>query len=270
MTGRLQGKVAVIMGAGSVHPGIGNGRGAAILFAREGARIFAVDQNAEALELTREAVLAEGGEVECFVADVSDPVAVQAVADRCMERFGAISVLMNNVGITAAGGVTTTTLESWEQVLRINLTSAFLSAQAMVPAMVKGGGGSIINVSSGLGSRQRRSIQYVSYSVSKAALESLTRCIAIEFARSGIRANNLILGPIDTPHIQFSYEGVRKTYGDEEADRLLAQRDNMAPMGRQGTGWDVANAALFLASEESAYTTGSNIFIDGGLDIAVD
>lgn len=270
MAGRLQDKVAVIMGAGSVSAGIGNGRGAAILFAREGAKIFAVDRSEEALEITRDAVLAEGGEIECFVADVSDPVAVQAAADRCVERFGTILVLMNNVGITVAGGVTSTTLESWEKMLRINLTSAFLAAQSMVPVMVKGGGGSVINISSGLGSRQRRSIQYISYSVSKAALESLTRCIAMEFATSGVRANNLILGPIDTPHIQVSYADVRATYGDDEADRLLAKRDSMAPMGRQGTGWDVANAALFLACEESAYTTGSDIFIDGGLDMAVD
>lgn len=270
MAGRLHGKVAVIMGAGSIAPGIGNGRGAAILFAREGARVFAVDINSDALELTRQAVVAEGGEIECFVADVTDQAAIRAATTRCLEKFGTISVLMNNVGITAAGGATTTPLETWDRILRINLTSAFLSCQEMIPAMVEGGGGSIINVSSNMGSSSRRSMQYLSYSVSKAGLESLTRCIAVEFALSGIRANNLILGPIDAPHVQGSFPDVRAKYGEEEVVRIKAQRDKMTPMGRQGTGWDVANAALFLASDESAYTTGSNIWIDGGLNVVLD
>jgi NAD(P)-dependent dehydrogenase (short-subunit alcohol dehydrogenase family) len=270
VAGRLQGKVAVIMGAGSVAPGIGNGRAAAILFAREGAKVFAVDVNAAALEDTRQAVAAEGNDIQCFVGDVSDPESVQAVTRACVQRFGTINVLMNNVGIMTPGGVLVNSLEDWERVLRVNLTGPFLAAKYMIPVMIEAGGGSIVNVSTMMGPRQRRKIQYASYGVSKAGLECLTRSIAMEFAPKNVRANNLILGPIKTPQIEVGYAEVRKQYGDAEADRLLEVRKNMTPMQREGSVWEVANAALFLASDESGFTTGSDIWIDGGQGIIAD
>ncbi len=264
MAGRLEGKVAVIIGAGSSAPGVSIGRACAITFAREGAKIFAFDISDEALEGTREMVLAEGGEIECVVGDGGDEDAIKRAVAACVVRFGKISILMNNIGITVPGGVTTTSLESWESTLRVNLTSAFLAAKYVLPVMLEHGSGSIVSVSTLNSQRERRLLQYPSYSASKAALNALTRSIAMENAALGIRANNLILGPIATPQIAAAYVKVREEYGDERADHLLEVRKNMTPMRREGTPWEVANAALFLASDESSFTTGSDIWVDGG------
>lgn len=268
MVGRLEGRVAVVVGAGTIGEGVGNGRATAVLFAREGARVFAIDRDPASLELTRQAIRDEGGVIECYTADVTVPDQVRDAMQRCASIFGGINVLHNNVGITKAGGAVQTSKEDWDRVLLTNLTSAFLTCREALPIMEASGKGSIINVSSLLAMRTRRTISYLSYSVSKAGLNQLTREIASQYAPKNIRANNLVLGSIDTPQIRESYNGeggVRQIFGDEEADRLLRERDKKAPMGRQGTPWEVAQAALFLASDESSYTTGSDIYIDGGL-----
>lgn len=269
MPGRLEGKVTFVMGAGSSGAGLSNGRAASLLFAREGARVFGVDINEQALDASRDEVVKEGGVFEGVVADVTDAAAVAGAVKACVKSFGTISVLHNNIGIASTGGATVITDEEWERVIATNLTGVFWTCRAVLPVMEAAGKGSIINVSSLLTRRTLRKISNIAYPVSKAGLEQITRSIAMEYAPKGIRANNLILGLIDTPQIRAAYERRRKVL-PEEADRIWQGRNALPPIGRQGTPWEVAQAAVFLASDESSYITGADIRIDGGLSLALD
>jgi NAD(P)-dependent dehydrogenase (short-subunit alcohol dehydrogenase family) len=271
MPGRLEGKVAVVVGAGSSGDGLSNGRAASILFAREGAKIFAIDANAGSLLETCAAVEKEGGTVESCVADICDARAVNDAIAKCVQRFGGIGVLHNNVGVASTGGIVAISDAEWDRVIDTNTTGARNTCRAVLPVMEAGGGGAIVNVSSLLSHLALRNIHNVAYAISKAGLEALTRVIAMEYAPRGIRANNLVLGLIETPQIRASYERRRKLPGNEaEADRIWAGRTRLAPMGRQGTPWEVARAALFLACEDSSYITGVDLRIDGGLANVLD
>ena len=244
------------------------GRAAALLFAKEGARVFAVDYDAAALKETHDAVVAAGGTAGSAVADVRDAQAMARAVAQCYEQFGALHVVHNNVGVGSTGGVTSISEEEWSRVVDINLSGIRNSCRAALPVMEKCGGGSIINVSSLLSVRGLRKIHNVAYAVSKAGVEALTRVIALEYADRNIRANNLILGLIDTPAVRGAYERRRALPGNaEEADRIWTQRSKFAPLGRMGTPLEVANAALFLASDESSYITGTDIWIDGGISL---
>ncbi len=269
MPARLEGKVAVVMGAGSSGEGMSNGRASAVLFAREGARVFAVDSSADNLAGTRAMIEAEGGTLECFSADITRAEQVQAAVARCVEVFGGISILLNNVGIGGTGGATAISFEDWDRVIETNLKGALITCRAVLPVMEKAGTGSIVNVSSLLSRLALRKISNIAYSASKAGLEQLTRVIAVEYAPKGIRANNLVLGLIDTPQVRGGYERRRKIQ-PEEADRIWLGRSQFPAMLRQGTPWDIAYAALFLASDESRYITGADLPIDGGLAILLD
>jgi NAD(P)-dependent dehydrogenase (short-subunit alcohol dehydrogenase family) len=254
----LEGRVALVFGAGSSGPGWGNGKSTAVTFARAGAIVIAIDINAAAAEETRSLIAAEGGHAEAHTCDVTQSAAVKALVDSVAARHGRIDVLHNNVGITVMGGVLEESEESFRRVLDINLTSAFITCKHALPYMLRAGKGAIVNVSS-LASI-RYSYPYISYQASKAGLNQLTQGVALQYAKQGIRANAILPGMIDTPLINIQIAGQYAS-----ADAMRAAREAKTPMGRQGTGWDIANAALFLASDASGYITGVCLPVDGGL-----
>ena len=255
---RLAGKRIAVIGAGSVGPGWGNGKAAAMAFAREGARVLCVDRHAEAAEATRAIIADEGGVAAALAADVRDPASGLSVTEAMAGHFGGLDVLHYNVGISAPGGVTETTEESWAQVMEINLSGAMRMAQAAVPGMRAQGDGALIFVSS-LAAVMSGPYSYVSYEASKAALCRMSRSIARENASRQVRSNCILPGMIDTPHVSAFIAP------EEDAEALRKARARSVPMGRQGTAWDVAAAAVFLASDESTFITGIDLRIDGGL-----
>lgn len=255
---RLAGKRAAIIGAGSVGEGWGNGKATAALFAREGASLLCVDRNHDAAEATAELIRSEGGTAEVLAADVTDPEAGTQVMARMEALWGGIDILDYNVGISQAGGVLDTDDEAWARVFDINLTGAMRMVRAVLPAMRAQKSGAIVFVSS-LAAVYSAPYSYVSYEVSKMGLVRLARSVARENAPYQIRSNVLLPGVIDTPHVTAFVDG------ETDPATLAANRAAMVPMGRQGTAWDVARAALFLASEEAAYITGVELRVDGGL-----
>lgn len=261
MAGRLEGKVVIVCGAGSVGAGWGNGKAAAVLFAREGATVVAVDINPAAAEETRELIEGEGGVARAFVGDVSKQNEVAEMVQACIESFGRIDVLHNNVGIVEVGGAVDTTEKSWDRVNAVNLKSVFLTCKNVLPHMERQGGGAIVNISSIAGIRWT-GIPYVSYSATKAAVIQFTRSVALEFARKNIRANCILPGLMNTPMI---IEPLKNAYADGDVARMIEIRDQQCPMGHMGDAWDVAHAALFLASDEAKYITGTELVVDGGL-----
>ena len=264
--GLLDGRVAIVTGAGSAGPGWGNGKATAALFAREGARVFLADSRAPAVEETRGLIAGEGGEATAHVADVTDAAQVAALVQRCIATYGRIDVLDNNVGIVEANPTVDTSEESWERVLRVNLKSMFLMCRAVLPQMLRqftvdGRGGAIVNIGSISGIRWT-GVPYISYAASKSAVGGITRTIALEHARHGIRCNSILPGLMNTPMIR---EPLKAVYGGGDVDKMVAVRDAQCPTGRMGDAWDVAHAALFLASDEAKYITGVELPVDGGL-----
>src|SRR5919204_3386871 len=265
MGDRLKDKVALVSGAGSSGPGWGNGKATAVLFAREGARVLAVDVNRDAVEETCAIVRGEGARAEAFVADVTDAGQVDAMVRHCVTTLGRIDILHNNVGIVEVGGCVDASERSWERVLDVNVTSMFLTCKAVLPHMERQGRGVIVNISSISGIRWL-GVPYVSYSASKAAILGLTQSIALEYARKGIRANCILPGLMNTPMIVKPLAGV---YGAGDVDTMLAARSAQCPTGKMGDAWDVAYAALYLASDEAKYVTGTQLVVDGGLTCKV-
>jgi NAD(P)-dependent dehydrogenase (short-subunit alcohol dehydrogenase family) len=258
---RLRDKVAIVVGAGST-PGetMGNGRATAILFAREGASVLLVDRDADSAKETQGMIAAEGGSASVCPADVTRGEDCRAMAERCVEAYGRIDVLHNNVGIGDLGGPVELSEEAWERVLSTNLKSMFLTCKYVLPQMERQGSGAIVNISS-LGAVRFAPYPMLSYSTSKAGVNALTRSIAMQYANRGIRANAIMPGLIDTP---MAMEGIsaRLEIGKQELRRL---RDQAVPMKHMGEAWDVAYAALFLASDEAKYVTGVVLPVDGGL-----
>lgn len=262
---RLKGKTAMVVGAGSIGPGWGNGKATAVTFAREGAQVFCVDRNAAAAEETVKIITGEGGKASAFTADVSRGSDVEAMVAACLKTYGRIDVLDNNVGIAEMGSVVEVTEPEWDRVFAVNLKSAFLAMKHVIPVMQKQGGGSIINISS-IASIRHLGISYVSYGTSKAAMNQMTRTTAVQFAADHVRVNAILPGLMKTPMVEHS-AGLAASYAAGDVEAMWRARDAQVPMGHMGDAWDVANAALFLASNESKYVTGIELIVDGGITV---
>ena len=260
MAKRFLGKTIIVTGAGSKGPGIGNGKAAAIMYAREGGKIFAVDIDSNAAAETKSIIDEEGGCCSIYQADISKSDEVLRMVNTCLSTYGKIDVLHNNVGILKLEGITDSTEEEWNRVMDVNVTGVYLASKNVLPSMIEQKNGVIINISS------VAAIRYwggpaIAYNTSKAAILQLTQTIALENARSGIRANCILPGVIDTPLIQPD----PNQHSPEEIAEIKHSRDAMIPMGRMGEPWDVAKAALFLASDDAKYITGTDLIVDGGL-----
>jgi NAD(P)-dependent dehydrogenase (short-subunit alcohol dehydrogenase family) len=249
---RLDGKVAIVTGGGS-----GIGRATAQLFAKEGAKVVVADFKAEPGEETVQAIRAAGGEA-CFVqVDVSDSNQVQGMVERALAAYSGIDILFNGAGVLALGTALDTDEKTWNRVLSINLSGTFLCCKAVLPHMISRGGGSIINVSSSTGAHDAKG-NTVAYVASKGGVTLLTKAMAIDHARANVRVNAIAPGPTDTPML-------RTVLSPKEMDEFAAT----FPMGRLGGPEELANAALFLASAESSFVTGSIVAVDGGQTAAV-
>lgn len=266
MTGRLQGKIALITGAGCVGPGWGNGRAACVRFAEEGAKVFAVDVKADAMDETVQRVRGAGGEIVTHLCDVTDGGAVTAMVEACLSAYGRIDILLNNVGGSASGGAVELSEEAWERQIEFNVTSVFLACKHVIPIMERQGGGAIVNTASTSGLRWTGAAQ-VGYASAKAAVIQFGRVTAVEYAKKNIRVNTVIPGQMHTPMVEARLAGQRAG-GDVEA--LLRSRIARIPLGFMGDGRDTANAALFLASDEARFITGAEIVVDGGMSVRCD
>ena len=252
MANRLEDKIAIVTGAGSRGPGLGNGKAAAILFAREGARVLCVDVAKERAEETLALIRAEGGEADAFAADVTRADDCRAMVTAAVERWGGLDVLHNNVGIESRTALLDTTLEEWDRTLRVDLTSMFLATQSAVPAMAARGGGSVICVSSVAG---MRGIGRTAYAAAKAGVIGFVRSVAGQLGPQGIRVNAIAPGLVWTPMVES-----RGAHAREERRRA-------SPLATEGTGWDVGWGAVYLASDESRWVTGQTLVIDAGLTV---
>jgi NAD(P)-dependent dehydrogenase (short-subunit alcohol dehydrogenase family) len=266
MAGRLKDKVAIITGAGSVGPGWGNGRAAAVIFAQEGAKVFAVDLKRETMEETVSLAREAGCEIATHTCDVMDSAQVAAMVQACVEKFGKVDVLVNNVGGSSPGGPVILSEEAWDRQINFNLKSVFLTCKHTIPAMEQAGGGSIINTASTSGIRYTGSPQ-IGYASSKAGVIQFSRVAAVEYAPKRIRVNTVIPGQMHTPMVETRLAGQRAG-GDVQV--LLNTRQARIPLGFMGDGRDTAYAALFLASDEARFVTGTEIIVDGGMSARCD
>jgi NAD(P)-dependent dehydrogenase (short-subunit alcohol dehydrogenase family) len=261
MGNRLKDRVAIVTGAGAVGPGWGNGKATAVLFAREGAKVFAADINLAAVTETQSIIESEGGTGSIMKADVTQPEEVKALVDQCLQTYGRIDILHNNVGIVVVGGPVEIDEEIWDRVMAVNLKSMFLTCKYVLPQMEKQGGGVITNISS-IAAIRYTGVPYVTYSTTKAGILGFTQSIALQYAAKNIRANSILPGLMNTPMIVEPLKGV---YGEGNVQRMIEVRNQQCPMKKMGEGWDVAHAALFLASDEAKYITGMELVVDGGI-----
>lgn len=266
MAERLAGKIAVITGSGSVGPGWGNGRSAAALFAAEGATTFLIDLHPENLERTAELVREAGGAAATHTADVTDSSAIKAAFEACVQKFGRIDILVNNVGGSHPGGPVELDEDDWDRQIDYNLKSVFLGCKHVLPIMEKNGGGSIVNTASASGIRYTGSPQ-VAYAAAKAGVIQLTKVVAVQYAPKKIRVNTVIPGQLHTPMVEARL-AKQRTGGD--IDELLASRQARTPLPFAGDGRDTANAMLYLASDEARWVTGTSIVVDGGMTVRCD
>ncbi|CAM4177447.1 SDR family NAD(P)-dependent oxidoreductase [Bordetella muralis] len=266
MTGRLQGKVAIVTGAGSVGPGWGNGRAIAYRFAQEGAQVFAVDRDESAMQETVVRVREVGGQITTWCADVTDSDAVRNMVQACVDTWGRVDILVNNVGGSRKGGPVALDEDAWDSQIDFNLKSVYLGCRHVLPQMQAQGGGAIVNIASTSGIRWTGSAQ-VGYASAKAGVIQLSRVVAIEHAKQNIRCNTVIPGQMHTPMVEVRLAGQRSG-GD--VDALLAQRQSRIPLPFMGDGMDTANAALFLASDEARFITATEIIVDGGMSARCD
>jgi NAD(P)-dependent dehydrogenase (short-subunit alcohol dehydrogenase family) len=250
----LNGKVAIVSGAGAEGGGIGNGRAAAILLARAGARVVAVDRLSERVQPTVDMIRESGGEAVPAAADVTQEDDCRRAVERACELFGGVDILVNNVGVGSRHSVVDEDPARWDAVMRINVGSVFLMSKYSIPQIEQRGGGAVVNISSISALRPRG---LTAYSASKGAVISLTRAMAVDHAAAGIRVNCVAPGPVYTPMV--SAGGMT----DEQRDK----RRLAAPLEIEGTGWDVGNAVLFLASDLSRYITGQTLVVDGGVTL---
>jgi NAD(P)-dependent dehydrogenase (short-subunit alcohol dehydrogenase family) len=247
----LDGKVAIVTGGGAPDDGIGNGRAAAMLLARSGAKVLVVDVVREAAEQTVAMIAKGGGIAAPFVADVTDEAQCRAIVDAALKEWGRLDLLDNNVGIGGRGNVVDTRVEDWRRIMQVNVDSMFLVSRFAIPAMIESGGGAIVNVSSISALRPRG---LTAYSTSKGAVIALTRAMAVDHGPQGIRVNCVAPGPIYTPRM---YTGQMSAAGREA-------RRKASVLGIEGVGWDIGHAVRFLLSEQARYITGQTLVVDGG------
>lgn len=256
---RLKDKVALVFGAGSVGEGWGNGKAAATLFAREGAHVVCIDINPATAAETVDIITSEGNRASADACDVIDSAQVAALVERAIAAHGRIDVLHNNVGYATMGGPIELDEAAWRRTIDLNVTSCFLTCKHVLPHMLRQGRGAIVNLSS-IAAVRYTGYDYAAYYAAKAAVNNFTMGLAMQYARQGIRVNAIMPGLMNTPLI---YQQISGQYADAAA--MVAARDAACPTGKMGTAWDIANAALFLASDEAQYVTGVSLPVDGGL-----
>lgn len=261
MAGRVQDKVIVVAGAGSVGPGWGNGKASAVLYAREGATLFLIDRDAEAVAETQRLVAAEGADVHAEAGDLTDNATVERLLADCATRFGRLDVIHNNVGGSEPGGVAEMDEATWDRQMSHNLKTVYLGCHHAIPHMRRNGGGAIVNLASVAGYRHIGA-PINAYAAAKAGVVQLSRAIGVQYAKEKIRCNTVVPGLMHTPLVEVRLAGQR---GGGDAEALIAKRNAQVPMGHMGDAWDVAYAALYLASDEAKYITATEIVVDGGL-----
>ena len=263
---RFKSKVAIVTGAGCVGSGWGDGRAMAVQLAQEGARVFAVDRDPERLAETLELAGDAKGAIETYACDVTSAQSIQKMVQACLDKFGTIDILINNVGGSAAGGPVEMSEEVFDTQINVNLKSVFLTCKYVLPTMIAQKSGAIVNVASTSGIRWTGSAQ-VAYAATKAGVIQLSKVVAVQHAPMGIRVNTVVPGQLHTPMVEVRL-AKQRTGGDVEA--LLASRVKRIPLGFMGDGRDTANAALFLASDEARFITGTEIIVDGGMTARCD
>ncbi len=261
MTLRMKDKAIIVTGAGAIGPGMGNGKASSILYAREGGRVLLVDRDVTAAEETRRMIAEEGGEAIAWGADVTSSDACREIAEVCLDKFGSIDVLHNNVGITIPGGPVELSEAEWDRVMTVNVKSMFLTMKFVLPHMLHQARGAIVNIASVNAIRSVPAAIAAAYAASKAAVIALTREVALQYAAKGIRANTVLPGLIDTPMVKAQ---LAQAYGGDISE-MLRYRASLSPTGKQGDAWDTAHAAVFLASDDAKYITGTTLVVDGGL-----
>ena len=248
----LDGKVAIVTGGGAAGDGIGNGRAAAILLARAGTRVLVVDRQVDLAQRTVDMIAEAGGDAEAFAADVTESDQCEAMVAAAVERFGRLDFLDNNVGIGARGSVVDVEPRQWQLVMRVNVESMFLASKFAIPAMIATArGGAIVNVAS---IAALLPTGLTAYATSKGAVISLTRAMAVDHGRQGIRVNCIAPGPVHTPMVQ----------APGMTDEVRDARRKASLLGIEGTGWDIGNAVRFLLSDHARYITGQTLVVDGG------
>lgn len=259
MTNRLTGKTALVYGGGSTADGVGNGMASAVRYAQEGACVVVVDISLVAAQITVDEITRAGGNAVALHADVTRNEDVQRSVRDCIEEFGRIDILHNNVGIAIPGGPVDQTEEEWDRVIATNLKSMFLTCKHVIPVMERQGAGVITNISS-LASIRYSGTPWISYSASKGGVNQFTQAIALQYADRNIRANAVLPGLMNTPMARHTHLPYHNSGED-----MLALRNARCPTGRMGDAWDVANVAVFLASDEAHYINGAMITVDGGI-----
>jgi NAD(P)-dependent dehydrogenase (short-subunit alcohol dehydrogenase family) len=248
----LNGKVAIVTGGGATGDGIGNGRAAAMLLARAGARVLVVDRRFELANRTVEMISAEGGSAAGFAADVTDADQCRAMVDASLKLFGRLDFLDNNVGIGSHGSVVEESPQAWRRVMQVNVESMFLTSKYAIPAIIStAGGGAIVNVSS---ISALRPSGLTAYSTSKGAIIALTRAMAVDHGRDHVRVNCVAPGPVYTPLVSAT----------RLSEEVRSQRRAASVLNLEGTGWDVGHAVRFLLSDHARYITGQTLVVDGG------
>jgi NAD(P)-dependent dehydrogenase (short-subunit alcohol dehydrogenase family) len=259
VSGRLEGRVALVFGAGSIGPGWGNGKASAVAYARAGAAVVCVDIAEAAAAETVAIITGEGGQARALACDVTREDQVAAAVEATVSAFGRLDILHNNVGHALMGGPPDISHDQWQRELDLNVTGMFLACRHAIPLMLGQGRGVITNISSSAGLRYT-GYPYASYYAAKGAVNQFTVGIALQYARQGLRANAILPGLMDTPLIHSQIAGQY-----ESAAAMVAARHEATPPGRMGTAWDVAHAAVFLASDDAQYINGVLLPVDGGL-----